>query len=139
MDQEALTAFYDQMSTFTGGAMTFSPVGSATMTMGADGSYSWKPDATITSSSSGIDIVVTLGGSMSGSYTVAGDTISSGTTDVNDLTVSATAGGVEMDPAAIGEAITTSPLSNATFVCSAHELTTTTSNEELTLVSTFTR
>lgn len=139
MDEAALTAFYEQIGAMAGGVMAFSPVGSATLTMDAAGSYTWAPDATITASASGIDVEVVLGGSIRGSYAVDGDRITTGTDSVDELSITASAGGVEIDPGAVAEGIRSAPLNDSTYACSDHELTLTTVVTEQTLTSTFAR
>lgn len=138
-DEAALQDYYDQIGELAGGAMTFDTSGQASLTLNADGSYSWTPDAAITATASGIDIEVTMSGSLGGSYTATDESITTSSDTVDDLTITATAGGVEIDPGTVADQIRTAPLSNATYSCTADTLDLTTPVTDTGVTITLTR
>ena len=139
MDEAALQDYYGQISGLSDGELAFTPVGQATLTMRADGTYSWMPDATISTSTSGIDIEVALGGSLEGSYTAAAGTITTSTDAGDGLTVRATVGGMEVDPDAVAEQILSAPLTDTDYACTADSLQLSSVIAEQTVTMTLTR
>lgn len=138
-DEAALQDYYDQIGELAGGAMTFDTSGQAALTLNADGSYSWAPEAAITATASGIDIEVAMSGSLGGSYTATDESITTSSDTVDDLTITATAGGVEIDPGTVADQIRTAPLSNATYSCTADALALTTPVTDTDVTITLTR
>jgi len=124
MDQAGMDQFYTDVNDLLSGAgVTFTPQGSASLTLGADGAFTWAPSAEVTAAVSGTDILVALGGQITGTYTATGDHIATATQSVDGLTVSATIDGAEVDPGSISEQIAGAPITDASYVCSADTLT----------------
>lgn len=124
MDQAGMDQFYGDINELLAGAgVTFTPQGSATLTLGADGAFTWAPSADVTAAVSGTDILVTLGGQITGTYTATGDHVSTTAQSAEALTVTATIDGAETDPGSISEQIAGAPVTDASYVCSADTLT----------------
>ncbi|MFT3797407.1 hypothetical protein [Microbacterium sp.] len=124
MGQDELTAFYQSINeVMAGSGVEFSPVGSATMTMDAAGTYSWAPSTEVTAQVSGVTILVTFGGSMEGTYTATADRITSSPLATSALEVTATIDGVATDPGAISEQIAQAPVGDAAYTCTTDTLT----------------
>lgn len=114
-----LVAYYDQVNAALAGAgATFTPAGSASLSMRADGSYSWVPAVQLTADVAGTQILIDLAGSIDGSYTVSGDTIATQNESAENLQITATIDGASTDPGPIGDQIGGAPLTNSTFTCS---------------------
>ncbi|WP_298945189.1 hypothetical protein [uncultured Microbacterium sp.] len=135
-----LVAYYDQVNAALAGAgATFTPVGSAGLSMRADGTYSWLPDVQLTADVAGTQILIDIAGSIDGSYTVRGDTIATQNDSTENLQISATIAGVATDPGTIGDQIGGAPLANATFTCSPSTLVLTSSVGDAPVTTTLHR
>lgn len=135
-----LVAYYDQVNAALAGAgATFTPAGSAGLSMRADGTYSWLPDVQLTADVAGTQILIDLAGSIDGSYTVSGDTIATQNDSTENLQISATIAGVATDPGTIGEQIGGAPLTNSTFTCSPSTLVLTSSVGDAPVTTTLHR
>ncbi|ODT42082.1 MAG: hypothetical protein ABS62_04395 [Microbacterium sp. SCN 70-200] len=140
MDQDALTAFYDQVNDLQAGSgVSFSPTGSATMVLGADGGYTWTPDAQVTAQASGVTIDLTFAGHMDGTYTATDTQITSDVVTTDDLQITATIDGTSTDPGDIAHEIAAAPLSDAAYTCSADTLTLESSMLDSSVTSNFRR
>lgn len=140
MDQSALDRYYgDVNSALAGAGVTFTPAGSATLVMGADGSYSWMPVVQLDADVSGTTIAVSIGGNLDGTYTVAGNLITTTTTSTDGLQVAATIDGVPTDAGAVTEQIAAAPITNATYTCAGDTLTLATDIGGATATSVLTR
>ncbi|WP_298742115.1 hypothetical protein [uncultured Microbacterium sp.] len=135
-----LVAYYDQVNAALAGAgATFTPAGSAGLSMRADGTYSWLPDVQLTADVAGTQILIDIAGSIDGSYTVSGDTIATQNDSTENLQISATIAGVATDPGTIGDQIGGAPLANATFTCSPSTLVLTSSVGDAPVTTTLHR
>lgn len=124
MGQDELTAFYDDVNTSMAGAgVSFSPEGSAALTLGADDTFVWAPDAEVTAQVSGTTVLVTFGGQITGTFTATDDRIETAPGSTDALTVSATIDGAPTDAGAISRDIAGAPLANATYTCTSDTLT----------------
>lgn len=124
MDQAGLEQFYADLNNLNAGAgVSFTPQGSAMLTLGADGAFTWAPDAQVTADVAGTTVLISIGGQLGGSYTATADHISTDTASVDGLTISATIDGVEIDPGEVTEVIASAPIADSAFTCSADTLT----------------
>jgi hypothetical protein len=114
----------EQMNLFYAGAigtlqtpLTIDTVGSAPLTFGADGTYSWTPDFVLTVDVAGQSGVGDVGGTITGNWTAV-DGIVTTSADVNDLTVSITVNGATFggDDLANG-LLDSSPVNGVTYAC----------------------
>lgn len=124
MDQGSLERFFGDVNTaMSGSGATFSPTGSATLTLTSDGRVTWAPAATIDASVAGTTVLISVGGSTDGSFTATADRISSGATSSGGLTVTATINGSPTDPGPIAQQLVESPATDASYTCTADTLT----------------
>lgn len=124
MDQAALDTFYTDINNAQAGAgISFTPKGSATLTIGSDGSFSWAPSLELTTSVSGTTILVTIGGQTAGTYTATADRITTQNQSTDGLQVSATIDGVATDPGAITDQIAGAPIGDSSYTCADDTLT----------------
>ncbi|RLK52472.1 hypothetical protein [Microbacterium telephonicum] len=124
MDQAGLDQFYVGINAATAGSgIGLTPKGTATLMMGSDGTYAWAPSAEITAQAGGTAIVVTLGGSVDGTYTATDDRVTAATTSTDALQISATLDGSPTDASAVAEQISTAPVADAGYACTADTLT----------------
>lgn len=124
MDQAGLEQFYGDINALmTGAGVVFTPEGSAQLTLGPDGTYTWAPDAAITAEVSGTTILVDISGRTEGAFTATADRISSDTQSTEGLVIAATIDGTPTDAGAITEQIAGAPVSDASYTCSADTLT----------------
>lgn len=113
----------DVNAALAGAGVTFTPKGTATLVMGADGTFSWMPVVDLTAEVSGTTIDVTIGGHLDGTYTATGDRITSKTTSSDGLQVNATIDGAPTDAGAVTEDIAAAPISDAAYTCAGDTLT----------------
>lgn len=124
MGQAELDEFYNDINALMAGAgVTFSPEGSAALTLGDDGTFTWAPNAVVTAQASGTAIIVTLGGTITGTYTATGDRIATDTESTTGLQISATINGEPTDAGAISEQIGGAPITDAAYTCTADTAT----------------
>ncbi|MCT9819819.1 hypothetical protein N3K63_05890 [Microbacterium sp. W1N] len=124
MDQAGLDRFYADINTILSGAdIGYTPQGTASLTIGADGAYAWTPPTNVTADVGGTEIAVTLGGALSGTYTATDDRITADTTSTDGLQVSATLDGAPTDASGIIEQIAASPVADAPYTCEGDTLT----------------
>lgn len=124
MGQDELTAFYEDVNTLMAGAgVTFAPEGTAALTLGADGTFVWAPDAVVTAQVSGTTILIDFGGQITGTYTATGDHIATDTQSTDALTVSATIDGAPTDAGSISQDIAGAPVTDASYTCTSDTLT----------------
>ena len=124
MDEERLQAFYDNITALMGATgMAYTPTGSAGLTFRDDGTFSWVPDTIIETRVSGVEMVVTLSGTIDGTYTVADGMIATDNESTEGLIVEATANDMPVDASAVAEQIAFAPVSNAAYTCTADLLT----------------
>ncbi|WP_292836638.1 hypothetical protein [Microbacterium sp.] len=118
-----LAAYYDQVNAaLAGTGASFTPAGSASLSMRADGTYSWLPAVQLTADVSGTRILIDLAGSIDGAYTVNGDAIATQNDSTENLQITATIDGASTEPGTIGDQIGGAPLASSTFTCSASTL-----------------
>jgi hypothetical protein len=124
MDQAALDGFYEDVnSAMVGAGVTFTPQGTAALTLGADGTFRWAPTVSLTAAVSGTTILVDMAGAIDGTYTSTDSTISTVTQSTDGLQISATIDGVPTDAGSVTEQIATAPLHDAIYTCSGDTLT----------------
>lgn len=124
MDQAGLDGFYsDVNSSLAGAGVVFTPQGAASLVLGADGSFSWKPDAEITADVSGTAILIALGGQIDGTYTATADRISTTSQQADGLQITATIDGAPTDAGDITNQIAGAPVTDASYTCSGDTLT----------------
>lgn len=124
MGQADLEEFYNDINALMAGAgVTFSPEGSAALTLGDDGTFTWAPNAVVTANASGTTILVTLGGTITGTYTATDTRIATDTESTAGLQISATINGEPTDAGAISEQIGGAPITDAAYTCSADTAT----------------
>lgn len=127
-EEADLVAYYDQVNAaLAGSGATFTPAGSAVLSMRADGTYAWLPAVQLTADVSGTQILIDLAGSIDGSYSVNGNTIATQNDSTENLKITATIDGASTDPGTIGDQIGGAPLTNSTFTCSDSTLVLTSS------------
>lgn len=124
MDQAGLETFYGDINALQQGAgVSFTPSGSATLSLTAEGGFTWAPETQIAAVASGTTIQISLSGQTSGTYTATTDRLSTATQSTDDLVVIATIGGVETDPGPITEQIAGAPITDAAYTCTSDTLT----------------
>ena len=124
MDQAALERFYADVNTALSGAgVVFTPTGTASLVLGADGAYSWKPDTKVSAAVSGTEILIQIGGEITGTYTATGGRISTANPSTEGLQISATIGGAATDAGAITDQIAGAPITDSAFTCAGDTLT----------------
>lgn len=124
MGQPELEAFYGDINgALSGSGVMFTPEGSAALVLGADGAFTWTPDARVTAEVSGTEILITLAGNIDGTYVVAGDRITTDTQSAEGLQVTATIDGAETDPGEITEQIAGAPITDSAYTCAGDTLT----------------
>lgn len=124
MDQAGLDTFYGDINALQQGAgVSFTPSGSATLTLTAEGDFTWAPDTRIAAVVSGTTVEISLSGEASGTYTATADRLSTATQSADGLVVIATIGGVETDPGPIAEQIAGAPITDAAYTCTSDTLT----------------
>ncbi len=124
MGQAALTDFYTDINTvISGSGIGLTPRGSATLTVGTDGTYAWAPAIEVTAEAGGTAILVDLGGRADGIYRVEGDRVVSESVSTDGLTATATLDGAPTDASAVLPQITAVPLTDAAFTCAGDTLT----------------
>ncbi len=139
-EQADLDAYYEQINAAQeGSGASFTPVGRAGLAIREDGTYAWTPAVELTATLSGTEILVTLGGSIDGSYTVTGTTIATKNDSTENLQISATIDGEPTDAGTIGEQIGGAPLTNATFDCTDDTLLLTSSVSGTSVTTTLHR
>ncbi|MFT4213626.1 MAG: hypothetical protein QM622_02465 [Microbacterium sp.] len=124
MGEDELAGFYaDINDTMAGSGVRFTPTGSATMTLDADGAYSWAPEAEVAAKASGVTILVTFAGELTGTYSATDEHLTAQTVVADDLVITATVEGVETDAGEITDEISQAPLSDAAYTCTSDTLT----------------
>lgn len=124
MDQASLDRFYgDVNAALSGAGVSFTPKGSAELTLGADGSFSWAPALELTAEVAGTLIVVTVGGSTSGAYTATADRLTSDTVTADGLEVSATIDGAPTDAGELSDQVASAPVADSAYTCEGDTLT----------------
>lgn len=139
-NESDLVAYYDQINAaLAGSGATFTPTGSAGLSVRADGTYSWLPSVHLIADVSGTQILVDLAGSIDGSYTAQGDTIATQNDSTENLQITATVDGAAVDAGTIGDQIGGAPLTNSTYTCSASTLELTSSVGDVPVTTTLHR
>jgi hypothetical protein len=124
MDQAGLDQFYSDVNTSLSGAgVVFTPKGTASLLLGADGAFSWKPDTQTSAAVSGTEILIQIGGEITGTYTATADAISTATQSTDGLTVSATIDGAATDAGSITDQIAGAPITDSSYTCAGDTLT----------------
>ncbi len=124
MGQDELTGFYDDVNSIMAGAgVSFTPTGTAALTLGADGSFTWVPDAQVSAAVAGTTILIDFAGQITGTYTATGDHITTATASTDGLTVSATIDGAPTDAGSISQEIAAAPITDASYTCTGDTLT----------------
>lgn len=124
MDQASLDRFYgDVNAALSGAGVSFTPKGSAELTLGADGAFSWAPALELTAEVAGTPIVVTVGGSTSGTYTATADRLTSDTVSADGLEVSATIDGAPTDAGELSDQVASAPVADSAYTCEGDTLT----------------
>ena len=116
-------AYNDVNGALAGAGVTFTPQGSATLALGADGAFTWTPAVQLDAAVSGTTIVVTIGGDITGSYSATSDRITTANQSTDNLQVSATIDGAETDAGSITQEIAGAPVSDASYTCAGDTLT----------------
>lgn len=124
MDQAGLDRFYADVNTnLSGAGVVFTPTGTASLVLGADGAFSWKPDTQVSAAVSGTEILIQIGGEIAGAYTATADRISTTSQSTDGLQVSATIDGAPTDAGSITEQIAGAPVTDASYTCEGDTLT----------------
>ena len=130
LDQAGLTAYFDQINQLMaaqGAMVEFSPEGSAVLVIDDAGTFDWVPTTVTTAKIAEQEMIVTMNGTLSGTYTASPGVIFTDPEVDNQLQITATVGGVDIDPSAVAGQISTAPIGDSRFVCTSTtlELTTT--------------
>ncbi len=124
MDQGGLDQFYSDVNTSLSGAgVIFTPTGTASLVLGADGAFTWTPDTQVSAAVSGTEILIQIGGQITGTSTATGDRISTATQSADGLSVSATIDGAPTDAGSITEQIAGAPITDSGYTCADDTLT----------------
>ncbi|WP_404434679.1 hypothetical protein LG299_08340 [Microbacterium lacus] len=130
LDQAGLVSYFDQINQIMaaqGAVVEFTPEGSAQLVIDEAGTYDWMPTTVTTANIADQEMIVTMNGILSGTYTASPGVIFTDPEIDNQLQISATVGGVEIDPSAVAAQISMSPIGDSKYVCgeTTLELTTT--------------
>ncbi len=130
LDQAGLTSYFDQINQIMaaqGTMVEFTPEGSAQLVMDDAGTFDWMPTTVTTAKIAEQEMIVTMNGTLSGTYTASPGVIFTDPEVDNQLQLTATVGGVDIDPSAVAGQISTAPIGDSKFVCTdtTLELTTT--------------
>jgi len=130
LDQAGLTSYFEQINQIMaaqGTMVEFTPEGSAQLMMDEAGTFDWMPTTVTTAKIAEQEMVVTMNGTLSGTYTASPGVIFTDPEVDNQLQLTATVGGVDIDPSAVAGQISTAPIGDSKFVCTETtlELTTT--------------
>lgn len=124
MGQSELESFYaDVNGALAGAGVTFTPQGSATLALGADGAFTWTPAVQLDAAVSGTTILVTIGGDITGTYSATADRITTANQSTDGLQVSATINGAETDAGTVTQEIAGAPVTDASYTCAGDTLT----------------
>lgn len=139
LDEEGMGEYYAQINDLLEGAAEFSPRGDATLTIGADGSYTWAPDAQISALVAGREMEVSLSGTLGGTYTAEPGRIQTDAEVDDELIVTGTVDGSPVDASAIAQQIGGAPMTDSEFVCGDDTLELTTTISDTSVTTTLTR
>ncbi len=116
-----LQKFYDAIGAASGGTITVR--GQVLLELTPDGTVRWTPqDWGITATFAGVASDASLTGTISGTYTVDGDMLTTTNVD-NQLEVQVTVNGVAIDAqGALAEAFAEFPINDSTYACTADGL-----------------
>jgi len=116
--EDQMNAFYAALTSTFDSPVEISVVGSAPLTFGADGTYGWAPDFTLTLSVVGQTGTGVTGGTITGDWSVA-DGVVTTASDVNALTVAVSVGGTTFDGDDFANGLlNSSPVNGVTYDCS---------------------
>lgn len=130
LDDDGFSAYYGQINDLLGGQAEFTPSGSATLTLAADGTFTWAPDATLAVDLMGQKAEVTIGGTLGGTYTAEPGHITTDPDVDDELEVSGTLNGSPFDTSAVSQQIASAPVNDSTFSCTTETLELTTAVDD---------
>lgn len=112
-----MNAFYAGLMSTVDAPFEISVVGSAPLTIAADGTYQWAPDFTLSLTVAGQSGTGVTGGTISGDWSANDDVVTTAS-DVNALTIEVTVGGLTFsgDDFANG-LLNDSPINGVTYSC----------------------
>ena len=116
--EDQMNVFYDAFTSTLDSPVEISVAGSAPLTFGADGTYGWAPDFTLTLDVVGQTGTGVTGGTITGDWSVT-DGVVTTASDVNALTVEVTVAGATFDGDDFANGLlNTSPVNGVTYDCS---------------------
>jgi hypothetical protein len=139
LDEEGMGQYYAQINDLLEGAAEFTPRGDATLTIGADGTFTWQPDAQISALVAGREMEVSLSGTLGGTYTAEPGHIVTDADVDDDLVVTGTVDGSAVDASAIAQQIGGAPMTDSAFACTPDTLDLTTTIADSSVTTTLTR
>jgi hypothetical protein len=139
LDEEGMGQYYAQINDLLEGAAEFTPRGDATLTIGADGTFTWQPDAQISALVAGREMEVSLSGTLGGTYTAEPGHILTDADVDDDLVVTGTVDGSAVDASAIAQQIGGAPMTDSAFACTPDTLDLTTTIADSSVTTTLTR
>lgn len=140
MDQAALEAFYsDVNSAMAGQGASFSPQGTAALTLGEDGTFRWAPTVTLSVAASGPTIIVNVSGAIDGTYTASDTRITTANQSTAGLQIAASIDGTPVDAGSVTDMLATAPLNDASYTCSGDTLSLTSTVNGTSAVSVLRR
>ncbi len=139
LGEDGMGQYYAQINDMLEGAAEFAPSGDATLTIGADGTFSWQPDAQISALVAGREMEVSLSGTLSGTYTAEPGHIVTDADVDDDLVVTGTVDGSAVDASAIAQQIGGAPMTDSAFACTPDTLELTTTIADSSVTTTLTR
>lgn len=139
LDEEGMGAYYAQINDLLESAAEFTPSGSATLTIGADGTFVWSPDAQISAVVAGREMQVSLSGTLGGTYTAEPGHIVTDADVDDDLVVTGMVDGNAVDASAIAQQIGGAPMTDSDFACTPESLELTTTIADSSVTTTLTR
>lgn len=138
-DQEGLASFYADVTAAMESGVEFRSDGTAKLTLADSESFTWAPDVTVTMTTAGAEMIVTLGGTISGTYAATDSTITTDAVETENVVIEATANGTPIDASQIDDSIIGAPLTDASYVCTDDTLVLETSVGSTTATTTLHR
>ncbi|MBT8796711.1 hypothetical protein [Microbacterium flavum] len=124
MGQGDLESFYaDVNAALSGAGVSFTPQGTATLALGADGAFVWTPALQLDAAVSGTTINVSVAGDITGTYTATADHITTTDQSADGLQISATIDGAETDAGDVVNQVAGAPITDAAYTCAGDTLT----------------
>ena len=115
--EEQMDGFYSGVMSTLEAPLTIDTVGSAPLSFGADGTYEWAPEFTLTVEVAGANGTGEVGGTITGNWTATEGVVTT-SSDLNALVVSISVNGVVFDGADLANGLLNStPINGVTYSC----------------------